>query len=170
MAVSNPKSPNKMAREVFTKLLNHPNIHLQWIKAHIDYIGNETADALAKEEKIWTEGDTGCSTYNIIPTISLHPSNWTRDDTIFFTGHGPFQFYLHRFNLSPTSFYPCGQVGTPLHYATECLLTLSWHMTKPARQHEEQWFRNFTANHQSRTRIRAIIQHIHINQPLFRPD
>ncbi|GBM92599.1 hypothetical protein AVEN_106219-1 [Araneus ventricosus] len=142
MAVPNPKSPNKMAREVFTKLLNHPNIHLKWIKAHF---GNETADALAKEaaesqnlptivklskaylkssltksmlnawQKLWTEGDTGRSTFNIIPTVSLHPSNWTRDDTIFFTGHGPFQFYLHRFNLSPTSFCPCGQVGTPLH-------------------------------------------------------
>ncbi|GBN12947.1 hypothetical protein AVEN_170937-1 [Araneus ventricosus] len=121
-------------------------------------------------QKLWTEGETGRSTHNIIPTVSLHPANWSREDIIFFTGHGPFQSYLRRFNLSTTSICRCGLEGTPLHYATECLLTLSWHMTKPAPQHADQWFRNVAANPHSKSRLRSIIQHIHLNQPLFRLD
>ncbi|GBN89946.1 hypothetical protein AVEN_28788-1 [Araneus ventricosus] len=200
LAVSNPKSPNKMARSVFNILLNHPNIHLNWIKAHVGYFGNETADALAKEaaesqsspsivklskaflksslkksmlnawQKLWTKGDTGRSTHTIIPSVSLRPANWSREDIIFFTGHGPFQFYLRRFNLSTTSTCPCGLEGTPIHYATECLFTIYWHIKKPAPQHADQWLRNVAGNPSSKSRIRSIIQHIHHNQPLFRPD
>ncbi|GBN18184.1 hypothetical protein AVEN_211464-1 [Araneus ventricosus] len=168
LAVSNPKSSNKMARTVFSTLLKNPNMYLHWIKAHVGYFGNETADALSKEaaeshsspsivklskaylksslkksminawQTLWTRGETGRSTHNIIPTVSLHPANWSRDDIIFFTGHGPFQFYLRRFNLSTTSTCPCGLEGTPLHYATECLFTISWRMKKPAPQHTDQ--------------------------------
>ncbi|GBN00674.1 hypothetical protein AVEN_201174-1 [Araneus ventricosus] len=35
---------------------------------------------------------------------------------------------------------------TPLHYSTQCILTASFNMTKPAQQHELIWFRNVASN------------------------
>ncbi|GBN69206.1 hypothetical protein AVEN_197836-1 [Araneus ventricosus] len=64
----------------------------------------------------------------------------------FFTGHGPFTSCLKRFNLASTENCPCGNTnGTPLHYATECILTATFHMTKPAQQHELISFRNIAS-------------------------
>ncbi|GBM83188.1 Neurogenic locus notch 2 [Araneus ventricosus] len=40
---------HSMVREIQTLLLSHKHIHLRWHKAHVDYLGNECADQLAKE-------------------------------------------------------------------------------------------------------------------------
>ncbi|GBN09519.1 hypothetical protein AVEN_48364-1, partial [Araneus ventricosus] len=39
-------------------------------------------------------GDTGRKIYNIMPSVSLRPTNWNREDVIFFSQHGPFPAYL----------------------------------------------------------------------------
>ncbi|GBN66480.1 hypothetical protein AVEN_258864-1 [Araneus ventricosus] len=52
-----------------------------------------------------------------------------------------------RFTLAPTTNCPCGNInGIPSHYATECSLNASFHMTKPAQQHEPICFRNIASN------------------------
>ncbi|GBN11055.1 hypothetical protein AVEN_22842-1 [Araneus ventricosus] len=58
---------------------------------------------------------------------------------IFFSQHGPFPAYLKRFHLSDSDYCSCGGIGTALHYATECIYTVSWHMRKPAPNFEQEW-------------------------------
>ncbi|GBM54735.1 Retrovirus-related Pol polyprotein from type-1 retrotransposable element R1 [Araneus ventricosus] len=199
-AISNPKSTSPIARQIFTILKDRPNIKLTWIKAHVGYPGNETADALAKEatehglpypnvdtpkshyksllrkqmlakwQSEWTRGKTGRPIHNIHPKVKLRLTEWRREDFLFFTGHGPFAHSLHRFRLVPTPFCACGKEGTPLHYITECVLTESWHLTRPADELKDLWFQRVAANPLSRSKIRQAIQHIHANQDLFKPD
>ncbi|GBM63762.1 Pro-Pol polyprotein [Araneus ventricosus] len=59
---------------------------------------------------------------------------WRREEIIFFTVHGPFPTYLHRFNLTTSEYCSCGGIGSKLHYAIECPLTESWHRRKPVSQ------------------------------------
>ncbi|GBN31988.1 hypothetical protein AVEN_218208-1 [Araneus ventricosus] len=81
----------------------------------------------------WEDEDTGRSTFNILPRISTQPCYCKREEFLFFTGHGPFPSYLKRFNFASTANCPRGNTnGTPLHYATECILTATFRMTKPA--------------------------------------
>ncbi|GBM40652.1 hypothetical protein AVEN_111281-1 [Araneus ventricosus] len=116
----------------------------------------------------WKNGDTGRKIYNIMPSVSLRPTNWIREDVIFFSQHGPFPAYLKRFHLSDSDYCSCGGVGTALHYATVCILTVSWHMKKPAPNFEQELKR--IANHLvSRHKIRNIVKFISKNRDLFRP-
>ncbi|GBL60074.1 hypothetical protein AVEN_132584-1 [Araneus ventricosus] len=79
----------------------------------------------------WNNGVTGRKIYNIKPSVILRPANWITEDIIFFSQHGPYPAYLERFHLSDTEYCSCGGIGTALHYATECIFTVSWHMRKP---------------------------------------
>ncbi|GBN86331.1 hypothetical protein AVEN_93321-1 [Araneus ventricosus] len=63
----------------------------------------------------------------------------------------------------------CGGIGTALHYATECIYTVSWHMRKPAPNFEQEWLKRVTNNLVSRQKIRGIIKFISENRDLFRP-
>ncbi|GBM01596.1 hypothetical protein AVEN_60016-1 [Araneus ventricosus] len=84
------------------------------------------------------------STFNILPRVSTQPCYCKREEILFSTGHGPFPSYLKSFKLASTANCPCGNTnGTPLHYATECILTTSSHMTQ---QHELIWYRNVASN------------------------
>ncbi|GBM94285.1 hypothetical protein AVEN_154618-1 [Araneus ventricosus] len=103
-------------------------MQLNWIKAHIGFLGNEAADNLAKQAtkegtplhlkapkchlkkvlrnlslKRWQEdcdsGDSGRSIFNILPKASLTQPTWSRESILFATGHGPFPSYLYRFRL-----------------------------------------------------------------------
>ncbi|GBM14961.1 hypothetical protein AVEN_116605-1 [Araneus ventricosus] len=75
----------------------------------------------------WEDEDTGRSTFNILPSVSTQPCYWKREEIPFFTGHCRFPSYLKRFNLASTANCPCGNTKrTPLHYATECILTASF--------------------------------------------
>ncbi|GBM85083.1 hypothetical protein AVEN_248814-1 [Araneus ventricosus] len=38
--------------------------------------------------------DTGRKIYNIMSSVGLRPTNWIREDVIFFSQHGPFSAYL----------------------------------------------------------------------------
>ncbi|GBN51138.1 hypothetical protein AVEN_218099-1 [Araneus ventricosus] len=77
--------------------------------------------------------------------------------------------YLKWFNLASTANCPCGNTnGTPLHYATECSMTTSIHMTKLAQQHELIWFRNVASNKGSRLKIQRLLHHLNKFQELFR--
>ncbi|GBN17541.1 hypothetical protein AVEN_17864-1 [Araneus ventricosus] len=81
----------------------------------------------------------GRKIYNITPSVSLRPTNWIREDVIFFSQHGPFPAYLKRFHLPDSDFCSCGGIGMALHYATECIYTVSWYIRKPTPNFEQEW-------------------------------
>ncbi|GBO30234.1 hypothetical protein AVEN_101540-1 [Araneus ventricosus] len=125
---------------------------------------------MKQRQSEWDEGDTVRSTFNIFPKVSLQSANWNRVDVLFFTGHDPFPSYLHRFHLANSPLYRCGEIETPIHYATSCLLTTSWHMKLPKPSLEQECYRRVASNHLSLGRIRGITIHIHNYQVLFKPD
>jgi len=88
---------------------------------------------MADWQMAWDHGDTGRLIHNIIPIVNLQPIKWTRNEIMFLTGHGPFPSFLQRFHLAEIAYCPCGGIGTPIHYATECLLTFSYHMAPPSQ-------------------------------------
>ncbi|GBM44597.1 hypothetical protein AVEN_221838-1 [Araneus ventricosus] len=196
MASSNSKSTNETARKIFKILLTNPRIAVSWVKAHAGNIGNERADQLAKDitqhgqpysliklpkphikgllrkshgRAPWKNGNTGRKIYNIMPSVSLRPTNWIKEDVIFFSPHGLFPSYLKRFHLSDSDFCSCGGIVTALHYATECIYTVSWHMRKPAPSFEKEWLKIVGNNLVSRHKIRGIIKFMSENRDLFRP-
>ncbi|GBM19505.1 hypothetical protein AVEN_107980-1 [Araneus ventricosus] len=125
---------------------------------------------LATWQIAWDDGDTGRLIHNIIPKVSLHPINWTRNEVLFFTGHGPFPSFLQRFNIAETSFCFCGGIATPIHYATVCLLTTSDHMAPHSQQHQPVWFRSVANNSTSRRKIHNLLHFLQRETSLFRPD
>ncbi|GBM14141.1 hypothetical protein AVEN_60969-1 [Araneus ventricosus] len=128
------------------------------------YLGNECADQLAKGaitkgdpfflpkplsylkyeirsaalsiwQDNWDNGETGRSTHGIVLRVSNKPVGWKREELMFVTGHRPFPSYLHRFNLRTHDNCPCGEKGDPIHYATKCRFTLSWHFQTSTVSH-----------------------------------
>ncbi|GBM10333.1 hypothetical protein AVEN_131072-1 [Araneus ventricosus] len=93
--------------------------------------------ALTKWQQQWDEHKSVRSTHNVLKKVGLQIHNWPRQLTQFITGHGPFPSYLFRFGKHPDDYCACGEVGTPLHYATKCRLTLSHHLRCLADQHRE---------------------------------
>ncbi|GBN19268.1 hypothetical protein AVEN_235189-1 [Araneus ventricosus] len=140
MASSNSKCKNETARKIF-KLLTNPRTAVSWVKAQAGNISNESVDQLAKDatqhgqpysliklpkphikcllqksmleewQTVWKNGNTGRKIYNIMPSVSLRPNNWIREDVIFFSQHGPFPAYLKRFHLSDSDFCSCGGIA-----------------------------------------------------------
>ncbi|GBM69443.1 hypothetical protein AVEN_206535-1 [Araneus ventricosus] len=104
-----------------------------------------------------------------MPSVSFLPTNWIREDVIFFSQQGPFSAYLKRFHLSDSDYCSCGGIGTALHCATECILTASWHMRKPAPKFEQEWLKRVANNVVSRHKIHRIAKFISENRDLFRP-
>ncbi|GBN64066.1 hypothetical protein AVEN_179926-1 [Araneus ventricosus] len=91
------------------------------------------------------------------------------EDTVLFTSHGPFPSNLRRFNLALTAYCPCENLDvTPLHYATECLLSFFFHMTKPSPQLEPVWFRSVATCKGSRLKIQKMVRHFEENHDLNR--
>ncbi|GBN91555.1 hypothetical protein AVEN_4981-1 [Araneus ventricosus] len=116
----------------------------------------------------WKNGDTGRKIFNIMPSVSLRPSNWIREDAIFFSQHGPFPAFF-RIYLSDSDYCSCSGIGTALLYATECIFTVSWHMRKPEANFEQDWLKIVANNLVSRHKIRKIVKFISENRDLFRP-
>ncbi|GBN35987.1 hypothetical protein AVEN_139165-1 [Araneus ventricosus] len=199
MTSPNSKIPNQTARQSFKILLSNPRIKVSWVKVHTGNIGNERADQLAKDatqpgqphsltklskprikrllqksmleewQTSWKNGDTGRKIYNIMPSVSLRPANRIREDVIFFSQHGPSPAYLKRFHLSDSDYCSCGGICTALHYATECIYTVSWHMRKPVPNFEQEWMKRVANNLISRQKICRIVKFISENRDLFRP-
>ncbi|GBN02249.1 hypothetical protein AVEN_116432-1 [Araneus ventricosus] len=48
-AISSFKSSNPLTQETQQALLQNPSMQLNWIKAHVGFLGNEAADNLAKQ-------------------------------------------------------------------------------------------------------------------------
>ncbi|GBM23499.1 hypothetical protein AVEN_153078-1 [Araneus ventricosus] len=56
--------------------------------------------------------------------------------------------------------FSCGEKGYPMHYATKCRFTLSWHFQTPAVPLTFQWLKNILTNNLSRTRLRLLMRFI----------
>ncbi|GBN36031.1 hypothetical protein AVEN_190139-1 [Araneus ventricosus] len=125
---------------------------------------------LATWQMAWDDGDTGSLIHNVIPKFSLQPINWTRTEVLLFTGHGPFPSFLQRFNLAEIALCSCGGIGTPIHFATVCLLTTSCHMTPPSQQYQPVWFRNVANISTSKRKIHNLLHFLQRETSLFRPD
>ncbi|GBN19582.1 hypothetical protein AVEN_122069-1 [Araneus ventricosus] len=72
-------------------------------------------------------------------------------------------------HLSDSDYCSCGGIGTALHYATECIYTVFWHMRKPASNFEQEWLKRVANNLISSHKIRGINEFISENRDLFRP-
>ncbi|GBN96316.1 hypothetical protein AVEN_152824-1 [Araneus ventricosus] len=90
------------------------------------------------------------------PSVSLRPTNCIREDVIFFSQHGPFPAYLKLFHMSDSGYCSCCAIGTELHYAKECILTVPWHMRNPVPNFEQEWLKRVPNNLASRHIIRRI--------------
>ncbi|GBL99451.1 hypothetical protein AVEN_63847-1 [Araneus ventricosus] len=62
--------------------------------------------------------------------------------------------------------------GRPLHYATSCPLTSSFHFTKPSAEHILLWWKNLLLNKPSRIKIDKFISFLTDNEDLIKqqPD
>ncbi|GBM37136.1 hypothetical protein AVEN_205580-1 [Araneus ventricosus] len=181
-AILNPTSPYPLVRDIQKQLQSKNNIYIGWVKAHIGHYGNETADELAKKainegtiinikkplsslkkslnqellekwQLEWNKGKVGRLIHEIIPSPSFKLHKWSRGEIMFFSEHGPFPSYLRRFNLKPTDLCNCGDVGTPLHYATSCILTESWHFKKPSTPNLLHWKKGILKNKGARIQL-----------------
>ncbi|GBN41460.1 hypothetical protein AVEN_128753-1 [Araneus ventricosus] len=86
----------------------------------------------------WNNGDTGRKIYNIMPSVSLRPTNWIREAVIFCSEDDPFPAYLKTFQMSDSDYCSCGGIGKALHYVSEYIFTVSWHMRKPVTNFEHE--------------------------------
>ncbi|GBM88479.1 hypothetical protein AVEN_144800-1 [Araneus ventricosus] len=149
------KCAYQLAKEAITKgdpfLLPKP---LSYLKAEIK------SAALSIWQDNWANGETGRSTHDIVPRVSNKPVGWKREEIMFVTGHGPFPSYLLRFNLRTHDNCSCGEKGDPVHYATKCPFTLSWHFQAPKVSLKLQWLKNILTNNISRTRLRLLMRFI----------
>ncbi|GBN99095.1 hypothetical protein AVEN_55999-1 [Araneus ventricosus] len=57
---------------------------------------------------------------------------------------------------------------TALHHATECVLTVSRHMRRPAPNLEQEWLKRGANNLVSRQKIRRMVKFINENRDIFR--
>ncbi|GBO24042.1 hypothetical protein AVEN_57571-1, partial [Araneus ventricosus] len=127
----------------------------------VGYSGNEVTDVLAKKatqegiptyipaprnhiksllqkesiilfQKEWDNGETGRSVHNVLTKVKTTPTQWERPEIMFVTDHSPFLTYLKRFNIRNSDSCNFGNMENPLLYATSCLFTISYYVTKPS--------------------------------------
>ncbi|GBO08426.1 hypothetical protein AVEN_91019-1, partial [Araneus ventricosus] len=78
---------DQSAKETITKgdpfLLPKP---LSYLKSEIRSV------ALSIWQDKWDKGETGRSTYKIVPRVSNKPVGWKREELVFVTAHGTLSF------------------------------------------------------------------------------
>ncbi|GBM74733.1 hypothetical protein AVEN_50314-1 [Araneus ventricosus] len=116
----------------------------------------------------WDHNIVGRSTYEVLPKVSLKPAGWPRELTIFVSGNGPFPVYLKRIARHPEENCASGKLGNPLHYATKCHLTESFHLSKPAEVNRVTWMRAVAGNKLSRNKIVQIVRFLTNNEALIK--
>ncbi|GBM00067.1 hypothetical protein AVEN_214134-1 [Araneus ventricosus] len=126
--------------------------------------------ALAKWQRRWDDGINGRSTYEIIKKLGLRNHNWPRQLIQFITGHGPFPSYLFRFGKHPDNCCACREPDTPFDYATNCRLTLSYHLKCPADQHIEAWLKSITNHRLLRNKIIDLLIFITSQEDLLKSE
>ncbi|GBN59122.1 hypothetical protein AVEN_213395-1 [Araneus ventricosus] len=89
-----------------------------------------SGEKASKKER--DNGETGRSVYNVLPKVKTTPTPWQRPEKMFVTSHDPFPTNLKRFKIRNRDSYGCENLGNPLHYATSCLFTTSYHLKKPS--------------------------------------
>ncbi|GBM11062.1 hypothetical protein AVEN_259753-1 [Araneus ventricosus] len=199
-SISSLKTNSPLAQHIQSILLNFPNIKLGYIKAHVGYAGNEAADLLAKKassERIptqypapksflkkklhaistqlwqneWDNGETGRNFHLKLLKVKTSPATCQRPEIMLATGQGPFPIYFKRFDLRTTECCSCGELGTPLHFATSCRLASSYHFTKPSSDLEHLWWKRVLNDTLSRIQIRKLINFMLKNEDnLFPPN
>ncbi|GBN59461.1 hypothetical protein AVEN_110928-1 [Araneus ventricosus] len=105
----------------------------------------------------------------VLPKVKTTPTTWQRPEIMFVTGHGPFPTILKRFNIRSSDSCGCEKLGNPLHYATSCLFTTSYHLTKPSADLEPLWWKRVMNNNNSRAKIKKLIHFIAENETLLFP-
>jgi ribonuclease HI len=116
------------------------SVHLQWIPSHVDILGNERADRLAKVGADLEQKEEGFATYAEVKTyVKRKLSRGTRGDpddayhqlsrdaqVIIFrlrTGHSRLKGHMHRMKLSASPLCHCGQeTETVEHVLQSCPL------------------------------------------------
>ncbi|GBL94163.1 hypothetical protein AVEN_163493-1 [Araneus ventricosus] len=66
--------------------------------------------------------------------------------------------------------YRCAsiEVGDPLHFATSCPLTVSFHMTKPSDHLTKRWWKSCLSNNYSSTKIIQLVNFLTDKEFLFK--
>ncbi|GBM64442.1 hypothetical protein AVEN_166684-1 [Araneus ventricosus] len=124
---------------------------------------------LDKWQTLWKNGDTGRKIYNIMPSlvsVSLTGLERMSSSSLKMALSLP---YLKSFHLSDSDYCSCGGIVMALHYATECIFTVSCHKRKPVPNFEKELLKRVTNNLISRYKIRRIAKFISENRDLFRP-
>ncbi|GBN06613.1 hypothetical protein AVEN_79015-1 [Araneus ventricosus] len=124
--------------------------------------------SLNKWQKDWDSGDTGRAIFNILPKITLTLTSWSRESILFATGHCSFPSYLYRFQLHHSDIYTCGEKEDPLHYATSCHLTLTYHFTKPSAENTQLLWKSVLSNKLSRINMAKLISCLTENENLMK--
>ncbi|GBL90422.1 hypothetical protein AVEN_178850-1 [Araneus ventricosus] len=119
-------------------------------------------------QNLWDNGSTGRSIHKVLKTVNLKPVFWTREKILFVTEHGPFPSFLNRFHLSDSNSCACGEVSDPIHYATSCPLTLSWHIRETSTSLKSLWYPRVLENPNSRKRIINMVKFIIDNENIMR--
>ncbi|GBN92623.1 hypothetical protein AVEN_145719-1 [Araneus ventricosus] len=108
------------------------------------------------------------SVYIIIPKISNKQLHWSRECIQFATGHGPVPSYLKRFCPYSKDNCGCGEIENPLHYATRCPLTLSYHHKEASPQFIVHWWKSALSSKLSRRNIDHLITFLATNKDLIK--
>ncbi|GBO32277.1 hypothetical protein AVEN_71190-1 [Araneus ventricosus] len=70
------------------------------------------------------------TTVDILPKVKTSPTPWQRPE-IMLAMKNPFPTYLNRFSLRTTDCCGCGELRSPVQFATNFRLTSSFHLLSP---------------------------------------
>ncbi|GBL85258.1 hypothetical protein AVEN_222727-1 [Araneus ventricosus] len=76
--------------------------------------------------------------------------------------------YLKKFILNSTNCCGCGEIGNPLHYATGCPLTFSYHHKERSSQFIVHWWKRALSSKLSRRNIEHLITFLATNNDLIK--